>query len=159
MNGKAPQQVRTLRIVILAMVVGMLALSVVALVVQSRIHVGDAQLTNVMLIVLGALIVLELPVYAIVRATKLGQLRAALQDRTLSDDIRAQLGVVYAGLTLVFAALFEGWGLLGAVSYLITGAWPALVAPAVAIIVLLFLLPSEDRCAQFVAGLTGEHPL
>lgn len=61
----------------------------------------------------------------------------------------------YLGMVIVRAALVEGSGLLGAVTFLLTGNMLALIAPALSLAALGLLFPTEDKLQAFVRDVTG----
>lgn len=62
---------------------------------------------------------------------------------------QARIAANFVTLTLISGSLAEGFGLFGAVIYLITGDSYALVAPAIALFLIARLLPIRDRLARF----------
>jgi hypothetical protein len=59
--------------------------------------------------------------------------------------------------TIVSAALFEGPGLLGAITVMIGGPWYCLAAPLLAIGAILWLMPSREQFEELVRALADER--
>lgn len=64
----------------------------------------------------------------------------------------------FAVLTILRLACLEGWGLLGATGVFLTGQWPMLAAPAISVLLMLTLAPSEDKVRTFITRVTGQTP-
>jgi F0F1-type ATP synthase membrane subunit c/vacuolar-type H+-ATPase subunit K len=158
MNAHEPidQALRILRIIVAAMMMGVFGLSVVAVLVGRQAD-PNPKLANIMLVLLAVMAVWELIAYAVVRASVLNRLRRRFAGNPPAEDPATELIGSFNSLTIIACALAEGLGLFGAVIMLITGAWAALAAPALALIVLTLQLPSEDKIARFVSGVTGQQ--
>ena len=64
-------------------------------------------------------------------------------------EVAKRIGA-YTTRTLLRGALTEGWGLFGAVSYMITAEPWLLVAPLLAVLLLLRLLPGEETVRELL---------
>lgn len=71
--------------------------------------------------------------------------RAAATDADRETVLLTTLQTV----TIIKCAMVEGVGLFGAVIFLVTGAWPALIAPALATLVLLAFFPTAGKAQAF----------
>ena len=116
----------------------------------------DPDMTNLMLGLLGALILMELPVYVIVRKRFTDKLRNKYQACDSRESQEEELVKGFLTLTLIGAAIVEGIGLFGIVITLITGTWLTIVAPAIGLMLLCLLFPSRDRYNQFASNITGQ---
>jgi hypothetical protein len=156
MNDSAARQLSVLRLIITSMMLALLAATIIMIVLAPRLEQSvPPEVANLLLIVLAGLAVSQLPVYFFVRHTSLRRLQAALAGREVTADVTRSLHDVYFRLTLVPAALLEGWGLLGSVIFLLTQQWPALAAPALALCGLMFAWPTRDRLERFTTAMTG----
>jgi hypothetical protein len=158
MNTNEPidQAVRTLRIVVAAMMMGVLGLSVVAIFIGRQAE-PDPKMANVLLVVLAVIAVWELIAYVVIRASMLNRLRRRFAENPPAADPTAELIGNFNSLTIIGCAMPEGLGLFGSMIMLITGAWPALAAPVLALILLAWQLPSRDKIERFVSGVTGQQ--
>jgi hypothetical protein len=155
-NEQIDEALRILRIIVAAMMMGVLALGVVAIFIGQQAK-PDAKLANILLVLLAVMAVWELIAYAVVRVSMLNRVRRRFAENPPGADPTPELIGTFQSLTTIGSALAEGLGLFGAVIMLITGAWAALAAPAVALIVLALQLPSRDKLARFVSGVTGQQ--
>ena len=150
---------RVLRIIIAAMMMGIIAFGVVvAILVGADIVEEDAQLAKILLIALAAVGAAELPAYFGVRAAMLGNLRRAGGEGKPEDASSVSLAGGFNTLTLIGAALAEGFSLFGLVVVLVSGQWLALAAPLVGLILLARQFPTRDKFNQFVASVTRQLP-
>jgi hypothetical protein len=102
-----------------------------------------------LLYILAGLALMESPTFFAVRALKLTELRkqitAAGGAATGVDLVEA-----YFVLTLIPAALAEGFALFGAVIYFVTASPLALLGPLLGVAVLIALLPTRYKFDSFV---------
>lgn len=61
----------------------------------------------------------------------------------------------YSVLCVLRAAMAEGFGLFGVVTFFLTAQWIALAAPAVALAIIVATMPSQSRYERFLASVTG----
>ena len=151
------RRVRVLKIIVAAMAGGLFAFAaiVVALVTGGSMK-ADEELAPIMLIVLGGLAVCEVVGYVVLRQGIIGKTRNFLREH--ADDDRSAVAITnaFAVLTIVAGAMLEGLGLFGAVIMLVTAEQLALIAPALAILLLLaFVLPTEDKARNFATTVMG----
>lgn len=64
----------------------------------------------------------------------------------------------YAVLTIIRLALAEGFGLLGAAGLMVTGRWPFLAAPLIAVVFMAVFFPTQARARAFITSVTGQVP-
>ncbi|TWT41890.1 hypothetical protein RAS1_30140 [Phycisphaerae bacterium RAS1] len=163
---------RTLTIILLAMVAGIAVLSGVFLYLTPPGALIPKQSEHQLLLaILAGMALMETPVFFGVRSVKL----ADLQKRTAEAGAESQrpaatrisaaaaarpatspvnLESEYFSLTLVAAALGEGFALFGAVLYLLTASPLALAAPAAGAAVILLMLPTRDKFERFADNVT-----
>ncbi|HEX8875960.1 MAG TPA: hypothetical protein VF777_04370 [Phycisphaerales bacterium] len=60
----------------------------------------------------------------------------------------------YSVLSILRAALAEGFGLFGVVTFFLTAQWITLAAPAIAIALIVATMPSQARYERFLASVT-----
>jgi hypothetical protein len=151
------QALRVLRLLLAAMGGGMVVFAGIAvLVVKSGSMDSRPALAPILLPILGLVAILELPVYATMRRGIVSKARQAWDRTPSSDDPAVELLPSYNMLTIIGGALAEGFGLFGTVVFLLTGSWPALAAPAIALVALAAVFPSQDRLNRFVTAVTGQ---
>lgn len=159
MNATGLQRdIAVLRILITVFAFGLVATAVVFFFLGDRAKIeADELLTTTFRGVLFAMGLLSLPAYFVVRSGVLRNVRrAALEDRPTQDRVRIIFGHL-RGLRILGAAFAEGFGLFGNVIYLITGDALALIAPAIALVVLFRLMPSEEGVQEEIESiLRGE---
>jgi len=141
----------------MAMLTGLAAITILAIALTGRIEKRLSQWeAGILLTALGVFIVVVTVSYLVVRHRALGKLRQAVIGKSITPTIHNQLAHLHFTLLMILMALLEGWGLVGAVMYLIAGAWPALAAPAAALVAMLLQFPSQARLDWFISDLTGQ---
>lgn len=154
-DSTPPMNLRALRIVIVAMMGGILSFSVIAVVISPRMT-KRPELAGLLLLILGALVVVEMLVYFVIRRGTMAKLRQSLREAPLDADSEGRMLPAMATLTLIGAAMAEGIGLFGVVAFLITGQTAALAAPAIALLVLVLRIPTQEKLSAFVADAIQE---
>lgn len=150
------RRLQPLRLVVAAMSVGIIALVVVASVlVAGGSAAQKPELASPLGLALGISVIVAAVAYTLMRNRIIAGLRQTYEEQSTPDDPATELAPRYAVITIIGAALAEGPSLLGGVVVLVTGQWTALVVPAVGLVVLALLFPSQDRFASFVAQATG----
>ncbi len=156
MDDNISGRLRVGRIIVGALIAGLTIFVVMVGVLRQRIEpAANPEATRLLLLVLLALPVAELPAYLLVRTALLRRLRNSLSDQQATDSLRQSLAEQMLALSLLGSAMLEGFGLYGGVVCMITGEWTALIAPAIAILGLILCLPTEDRFARFESRVTG----
>ena len=152
------QALTVLRLLLAAMGGGMTIFAGIAvLLVRSGSMEGKRELAPILLPILGLIAILELPVYGSIRRGIVSKARQAWDREPSMDDPAVELLPSYNMLTIIGGALAEGFGLFGTVVFLLTGSWPALAAPAIALLALAAVFPSPDRLNRFVTAVTGQY--
>jgi hypothetical protein len=139
--------IRSLRLVLLALALGLTGLSLVALVVDPSAGRRDPELSTLLLGVTGVLLVTNLALALVMRARGVRQ-AAERRAEALAELEAGELPGELARAAILAGALVEAPGLLGGVTFLLTRETLALVAPAVAILALLSFLPRAERMAE-----------
>src|SRR5262245_2239820 len=111
----------------------------------------DPAIGRILLVVFGLLVVLEIPVYLLVRKQSLARARAE-KDAALELLRQGLVPQPLFSLTVVGAAMVEGLGLFAAVAILFGAPLYALAAPALAVALILAQIPTRERLEQAVRG-------
>ncbi len=144
------------RIVNSSMAGGIVMFAIVTVVfVHTGVVKTNSESAPSLLLALGAVALFGIIAYPLLRRSMLGKLRARFEERSTSEIDPAELAPTFHTLTLIGAAMAEGFGLFGTVVLLITGQWAALAAPIIALIALAFLYPTERRLARFTTTITN----
>lgn len=152
MEQKTPT-LQVLTIIILAMVMGLVTFSAVSLAIGGVSN--DPDMARLLLLAAVALGVGEIVMYAVVRASTLAKARREYAERGSDDDLETFVMPSLATLTIVGAAMAEGWGLFGVVIHLVTGEKIALAMPVIALVLLVLRIPTRDRQSHFISSVTG----
>jgi hypothetical protein len=157
-GANVSQALLVLRLLVAAIAGSLLIFAGIAvLLVRSGTTESQSALIPTLLPILGLVAILELPVYLIIRRRIVVKARQTWECEPARDDLAAELLPSYSMLTIIGAALAEGFGLFGTVVFLLTGSWPALAAPAIAFVVLAAAFPSRDRLNRFVTAITQQY--
>ncbi len=145
------QTIQGVQTVLLALILGLCTFVAVALFVDPMQGDRDPELGTILLAVTGVLLTSNLPLAFFFRARGL---RSAVQRReeVLQELGRGEMPPELARTTILAGALVEGAGLFGSVTFFLSRQGVALVAPVLAVLVLLFLLPTRERLAEGVRG-------
>ncbi len=148
-DAELERAVQPLWIIIPAMLTGMLGLAAVVLMLGGQLEL-QPKLEPILLTVLGIFGMSEAGAWQMVRAAMLRNARAAWEAAE-PEQRPVVLGPHLLRMGLIPAAMAEAFGLFGCVVVLITGNPTAWVAPGLAIVALLMLLPTNDRIAARVS--------
>lgn len=146
--------VRTLRIIVFAMIVGVLALTAAAG-AFAPLGAPDEAIKSIFVLVVATMGVSFGLGYALVRKQILARACRQASERPARDDTHALAMRTYQTLGILGAAAAEGVGSLGAVAVLVTGYWPLAVVPLAAVVLLAMQVPSRDGFAVFAERLTA----
>lgn len=158
MNPQLDKEIMSLRIIIAAMMMGIVAFGAVVLAIGSKVAQDDAELGGMLLAVLGVLAVGELIAYAVLRMATLSSARRQFEQEPTGEDAEVRMMPAWRTLILVRSAMAEGLGLFGLVIVLVTATRTAFVAPVIALIILAAGFPTKDKLAQLTASITGQNP-
>ena len=150
MNPQPDARIRSLAIILVAMILGMLAFGCVSLAIKGGgTWTPNQSFDSILLLqILVGMIIVETPVVWLVRKIQTKQLRSRLESLS-QDERNALLSNGFFAAVLIPAALLEGFGLFGVMIHQITGCLLGLIAPAIAAIGIAFLLPSRDKYERF----------
>ena len=143
--------VRNLRLILGALVIGLLLMTVAALFVNIT-EEGKGEDLQILVWVCFLLAVAEIPCWLFLRAKLLGQVRARLQAQEGEGKADLLPPELFA-LTMIGAALAEGVGLFGTVVFFLTRQHVVLVLPGLAILAILLLMPSKERFEELLENL------
>lgn len=150
-----PRMLFTLRVIVAALVFGVVASLALAVVVMRP--TPDPGTATLLLTVLALFAVGEVVAYAVLRRIWNAQLRRRVSGETAEESEPALVNGFFTQ-TLIGAALTEGASLFAAIIYLVTASRPALLAAGLGILLLLVQLPTADRYRTFVERLSGRRP-
>jgi len=145
--ARAPS-IRTLQTVLLAMIVGLVTFAALACVLPLE-HPLDAALARVLALALGALAVAEVPAYLLLRTLQIRRLGARRAEALEELRQGATPPEVFL-LVLLGAALAESIGLFGCLVLYLGRLLPALIAPALAVLLIALQIPTRDRAESLV---------
>lgn len=159
MKDDFAKKLRTLQVTVAGMCIGMLAFTVFATVsVLTDIFEIEYQPASLFLTVLGTMAVGELVAFLMLRQVMLKNIREQLEPQTQEGQRDRTLIRSYSTFTIIEGAMVEGLGLFGALIVLLTGRLEILVAPGLAIVLMIMLVfPTKDKFAGFVTAVTGKH--
>lgn len=157
-DDKLHPELQSMRVVVSAMAVGviMFAAIVVFLIASGRMT-GDPTLQNPLLLALLAVAVMEIVAYVVVRKLITDKLRRRWLSQETEELPADDPAKSYQAITLIGAAMAEGWSLFGLVVLLITGNWLAIAAPAIGVVLIALHFPTRDKCNRFAGNVTGQH--
>jgi len=145
----------TLKILVGALLMGLItATGVMFMLVQQGIHQPQPGLES-LLLVLAILWPVTAGASLLIKGAMVKQARTRWEAEGGSGDDNA-LFPHFMSMTIVRAALLEGPGLFGAVTYLMTGKPLALIAPALSIAALGLMFPTEEKFRELVRSVTGK---
>lgn len=150
-----PQMLSTLRIILVALIAGLVAMMAVAVFVMRP--TPDPSAEKVFLLTLAVLVAGEVIAYVVVRRIWTGQLRQRFGGRQVEAD-EPQIIRGFWTLAFIGAAMTEGASLFAVVIYMISASRPALLVAGLGILLLLIQLPTLDRFRGFAEHLTGRRP-
>ncbi|MBU0638306.1 MAG: hypothetical protein KKB50_05530 [Planctomycetes bacterium] len=156
MDTQTGKALRVAQIVIGAMIVGLGAFAAIIMLLQAPPSDLQPQTVTVLLLGLAGLGGTQLVAYFFLRRALWRSARQAFEEANDRPIPVAALFQRLFLLTLVSAALAETFGMFGLVVYSGTRVWLALIAPALALLALVALLPTPDRFARFVEDVTGQ---
>lgn len=150
MNGGQQPSLKVSQILVLALLGGLVLFTAVVIGLRLTGRMPPTQppiagQPDVLLLALIGLCVVQTPIFFLVPSMMVKGLAAKWQAAT-SDEARES--IVLGGLqivSIVRGALVEGAGLLGTTIYLIQGEPLALVAPGLAAVALLAIVPTREK--------------
>lgn len=144
------------RLILGAMIMGIGVFTIVSLAI-GPVDEGS-EIANILGLVLLVLGFSETMAFTIFRTFTLGKLRRDLENDPPDEDPVSRVLLTANRVTLIGAAMAEGWGLFGTVILLLSGNTLFLLAPLLAITLILLLFPSRHKLEALAARLTGRNP-
>jgi hypothetical protein len=141
------------RLIVLVMIAGQVMFGAVSLIL-APIQPDPDGMEQILLIALATLVIAALMASLVLGAVVVAPLR---RDTQKSSDPQAVFGA-FNTLTLIRAALYEGFGLFGVVVYLLVAGKPALAAPALAVILLVLGMPTQEKFHRFRGSISNTNP-
>jgi hypothetical protein len=108
------------------------------------------QVARPMALALGALIVVEVAVYLLIRRAMLGKLHRSWQAGGEADVPAEHRMQILAVLTIIGTLLVEAPSVFATVIFLLSGNWVALGVPALGLLLLALLFPTRVRFGPLV---------
>jgi hypothetical protein len=153
-NHAPAGSIGTVKILVAALLMGLItATGVMFMLVQQGIHQPQRGMES-LLLVLAVLWPVTAGASLLIKGAMMKQARTRWEAEGGGDD--SALFPHFMSMTIVRAALLEGPGLFGAVTYLLTGNALALIAPALSIAGLGLMFPTEEKFRDFVRSVTGK---
>lgn len=154
MHADLDSRLKTLTIILGAMFIGIATLAVVFLVLKppGPLLPSDSG-QQLLLAILAGMGLMESPVFFAVRAMKLAQVRERMAAGG-AEAAGVDLPQEYFTLTLIPAALAEGFGLFGAIVYLLSASPLALLAPVIGCMLIVALRPTRWKYDNFVESVS-----
>jgi hypothetical protein len=155
-NHQPPATLRPVQIVVGMLAFGCLAFSAFAafqhLTGRVQPQPGPAQPMPLIWAVTG---MGELVAWVVLRQGLLKQTRRTWETSSHDEAAVRRLVVAFTMFVIIRAALIEGWSLLGAMTFLISGIWSILAGPALGVFLLLITWPTETALRGFLSKATG----
>jgi hypothetical protein len=147
-----------LRLVLLAMGAGIIAFAGIAIFLVTGGHVTTRpDVASLLLPGLGLVAATALVAYVLVRRALLATLRRLPQTPQTQDAVRRRLVSGFMLLTIAGGAMAEAPSLVGAIIFMQSGHWAALLAPLLGVGALVLLFPSRDKFERLAAQVTGQY--
>ncbi|MGH7244126.1 MAG: hypothetical protein ACREJD_11985 [Phycisphaerales bacterium] len=161
MPEQSASNMNTLRLVCFALCAGMIVFAIIAIVttieqVSPASHGQSGTVAAILPSIAVALGVGIALIWPLVHASAVRSARIAWRGPGEVAEKERALWSRYSALVVCRAALVEAFGLFGIVTLFLAGAWWGLAAPAMAIGVVLYLLPSQAKYEQFLSRATEQ---
>jgi hypothetical protein len=147
-----------LRLIIMAMMTGVVTLGAVAVYIGQNAK-PDLEQAKLLLIALAALCIMEIPAFILIGRVMIGKLQVDFQKLPDDQDPWDQLLPSFFTITLIRGAMVEGASIFGCVIMLISGVWLSLIVPMLGLMVLSLLFPTDNRFHEFIGTVTGRRRL
>lgn len=154
-NDGIDAALRPARIIVAAMTAGMMAFGVLAVLFARPVALA-ASARTVLIAVLFVLPISGYVTHALIHRNIIGRLRERYAQEPPSAELAARFARDTTPVTIIGAALAEAFGLFGLVVVMITGLYPVLLAPALAVLALLLQIPTRAKLAKLVSAVTGQ---
>jgi len=156
MEDELAKRLQPVKVVLLAMVFGVIGFAAVAYVLlRDGAFETNEKTGPVLLGLLGLLALGELPAYLIIRQSVTAKLRRRWQVEEPVNHPATFFGQPIATVAILGGAMVEGLGLFGVLVYLLAGNSWGLAAPAAAVSLLLAQIPTRQSTERFVSSTTA----
>ncbi|MEM1165099.1 MAG: hypothetical protein AAGI30_02280 [Planctomycetota bacterium] len=149
-----------LRVVVGALVGGQVMFLAVVIVLLAAVQPGGFVPGSTMALVLGVAVIGvaigTTVAQVVIRGGVIASVRAAVEQAANPDEAVSRVGQAFTGLTIIRAAMFEGWGLFGVVSLMLTGQWVFVLAPLASVVGIASVFPTRDRFGAFLDRVLGD---
>jgi hypothetical protein len=152
-NSTHPSLLATSKVLVAALMMGMLTMTGVMVVLVMQGMYQPQPGLEMLLVVLAVLWPTTTGMSVIMKQMMIKQARAKWESSGGGEE--EDLMPSYQVTTIIRAALLEGPGLFGAITYMLTGNVLALIAPALSLAGLGLIFPSEDKFRDFARSVTG----
>ncbi len=154
-DTQVAKTIRTAQILVGAMVLGVVALTVIVLVVGEQVE-AKPELGRVLfpiLVLVAGVGVLMPPL--VNRAILAGARQAAATAEAAGRDMLPVLLQRWMTRVVIGAVVNESLGTLAGITYLLTGVWPALLVAALAVVLLVGRMPHRGQFEEFSTAARG----
>jgi len=156
MEEELAKRLQPVRVVLVAMVVGLSGFAAVSYVLRKDgSFETDAKTAKVMLAVLGMMALAELPAYVVIRVSVAGKVRRQWREQQPVNDPVSFFGQPIAKVAILAGAMAEGLGLFGILIYLLARNPWGLAAGGVALLLVLAQIPTRQSIDRFVSTITA----
>lgn len=151
-QGQSPAAaIRVLRVIVFALMAGLLLFLVVAPAARPMGDGPPADLSALLIAALGVVAIgIALAYFALRRALTASFARRTMELRQVSDPSRLLIEP-YRRFVIIGAMLLDALGVIGFLTYLVTGHPAGLMAIAIAVVMLALHVPSADKLQALAA--------
>jgi hypothetical protein len=137
--------IRALRIICFALIGGLLLITIMAVVLRTQGLAASVPAAGLALpLAVAVAFATSVGVHFALRPKLIGE-AAKAKAESLQMLREEKVPQTLGAATIVGAALFEGPGLLGAITVLLGGPWYCIAAPVLGIMAIAWMVPSRER--------------
>lgn len=162
----ADAMLATLRIIVVAMMMGVATFAVIAAVIgRPSADAPPDSNWQLFAIIVGVAALGGITAFPVVRQALVAQLRRRFEEGSGAvgdgesaasrEERLAEVARPYMTLTIVAGAMAEGVGFLGCIFFILTHVWLMLIAPALAVLVLIAMFPTRSGLEHFYSEVSG----
>lgn len=156
MDDIVGKRLDVLRIIVAAMIGGLVAFSLVALfVARASTQPVDLEAAKLLYLLLVGVAVIDVPAYFVLRRRAIYTARQQLDKEGESGDPMEAAHRAYATALIMRCAMAEGLGLLGALSCFLTRDSYGLIAAGLSALFLMAQFPKRDRIEELASQFAG----
>lgn len=153
-----PARLPALKLIAFGLMAGVVLFTAIAAAMVSSGSAAPSTSPGLFAGLLGLVAVSSLPFAAVMGPMFTGAARKQWPERREQPGAGDWLLNQFAVLTIVRLAVVEAIGLLGAAGLMLTGRWAFIAAPALVVVLMLLVMPTEARARAFITRVTGEVP-